>query len=302
MAGRLRMRSCSLRETSLWMQPETCIYPNSKGNGCEKWGWIVQFAPLVGRAWQISWRRDQLNPSSTRLPRRLDGGFGRCDLRRRFAEPTGAQNPSGRDHHQRFGKLAVDRPADFHRRGRRSIRHDLRRRPEVMACAGPVTQAGPVGLNVEPIAGDVHFNTDEGWQIGANTDVFTVASHEAGHALGLEHSDNPTAVMYADYDLVTGLTADDIRRIQSLYGVKSTTSKPSAPAVPTSRPRRNLPRRLSPLLRRSPPRLRQPHQSRPREPRTEHRHHWLSFRPGPPFSRLTNRRSQLAALPGTAQA
>jgi len=37
----------------------------------------------------------------------------------------------------------------------------------------------PVPLNAEPIAGDMHFNTDEGWQIGANTDVFSVALHEA---------------------------------------------------------------------------------------------------------------------------
>jgi hypothetical protein len=94
----------------------------------------------------------------------------------------------------------------------------------------------PVPLNPEPIAGDMHFNADETWKIGADTDVFSVALHEAGHALGLGHSDKPTAVMYPYYHLSTGLTADDIAGIQSLYGVKSTTSQPPAPPVTPSQP------------------------------------------------------------------
>ena len=40
-------------------------------------------------------------------------------------------------------------------------------------------------LNPEPIAGDMHFDNDESWRIGANLDVFSVALHETGHALGL---------------------------------------------------------------------------------------------------------------------
>jgi hypothetical protein len=43
----------------------------------------------------------------------------------------------------------------------------------------------PAPPNPDPIAGDMHFNADETWQIGANTDLFSVALHELGHALGL---------------------------------------------------------------------------------------------------------------------
>jgi hypothetical protein len=42
----------------------------------------------------------------------------------------------------------------------------------------------PAPPNAEPIAGDMHFNANESWHVGATVDVFSVALHEAGHALG----------------------------------------------------------------------------------------------------------------------
>ena len=75
----------------------------------------------------------------------------------------------------------------------------------------------PAPPNPEPLAGDMHIDDDEHWQIGADTDLFSVALHEAGHALGLGHSDNPQAVMYPYYSRVTGLNADDIAVIRTLY-------------------------------------------------------------------------------------
>jgi hypothetical protein len=93
----------------------------------------------------------------------------------------------------------------------------------------------PAPLNAEPVAGDMHFDADESWRIGADTDVFSVALHEIGHALGLGHSDQPGAVMYAYYHLATGLTADDIVGVQALYGPSGgTPAQPSNP--PTSNP------------------------------------------------------------------
>jgi len=91
----------------------------------------------------------------------------------------------------------------------------------------------PAPPNSEPIAGDMHLNADENWQIGSDIDVFSVALHEAGHALGLGHTDNPESVMYPYYHIQTGLSADDIAGIQALYGSKSITA-PSQQSVDPS--------------------------------------------------------------------
>ncbi|HUP04574.1 MAG TPA: matrixin family metalloprotease [Bryobacteraceae bacterium] len=75
----------------------------------------------------------------------------------------------------------------------------------------------PAPVSTEPLAGDMHFDASETWRIGANTDLFSVALHEAGHALGMGHSTDPASVMYPYYHLVTGLSAGDIAGIRSLY-------------------------------------------------------------------------------------
>ncbi len=92
----------------------------------------------------------------------------------------------------------------------------------------------PVPTNPEPIAGDMHFDDSESWKIGADTDVFSVALHEAGHALGLGHSDNPADVMYPYYRKVTGLGQGDIVAIQTLYAAEGAKGSPNAPSTPTA--------------------------------------------------------------------
>jgi hypothetical protein len=93
----------------------------------------------------------------------------------------------------------------------------------------------PYPINPEPIAGDMHFNNDENWKIGATVDVFSIALHEAGHALGLGHSDNPGAVMYPYYHQATALSQEDIDAILQLYAPQDAQPSPGAPSgTPTN--------------------------------------------------------------------
>jgi hypothetical protein len=105
-------------------------------------------------------------------------------------------------------------------------------------CGFPFTGPGgvlahcfyPDDTNSEPRAGDMHFDEDELWRIGSDIDVYTVALHEAGHGLGLNHSDDPNAIMYPYYDgPVADLRTDDISGIRSMYAIRNTpkTSPPS---------------------------------------------------------------------------
>ncbi|PKU41796.1 matrix metalloproteinase-27-like [Limosa lapponica baueri] len=103
---------------------------------------------------------------------------------------------------------------------------------------------GPLGVLAHAFppgngfGGDVHFDEDEDWTTGSvGFNLFLVAAHEFGHALGLSHSNDQTALMFPNYAYVSPsefpLSPDDISGIQSIYG-----SQPNAPdkrpATPTS--------------------------------------------------------------------
>lgn len=94
----------------------------------------------------------------------------------------------------------------------------------------------PSPPNAEPLAGDMHLNEEENWHSGANIDIFTVALHEAGHALGLAHSDKPGAIMYPYYRLGASISSDDIAGIQALYGAPDLTPGATPPAATPANP------------------------------------------------------------------
>ncbi|KAL8191066.1 UNVERIFIED_CONTAM: hypothetical protein K2H54_067325 [Gekko kuhli] len=84
--------------------------------------------------------------------------------------------------------------------------------------------SGDVGHAFSPAYGGyVHLDEDEDWTKDAKgTNLFHVAAHEFGHALGLDHSKIPEALMFPKYvrtdPAKVRLHQDDIEGIQFLYG------------------------------------------------------------------------------------
>lgn len=92
------------------------------------------------------------------------------------------------------------------------------------------------------VGGDMHFDEDETWSMnqqaggGQPRDLVTVAAHEIGHALGLDHSNVNCALMNPFY---TGshryLAPDDIAGIRNLYGTRNPIlTNATAPSTCTS--------------------------------------------------------------------
>jgi hypothetical protein len=85
----------------------------------------------------------------------------------------------------------------------------------------------------------LHFDDDERWVNSdqQNVDLLTVAAHEIGHVLGLDHSSDPNALMFAAYQGPRRfLGDDDIAGAQALYGIGSGQPDPQPEAPPPNAP------------------------------------------------------------------
>uniref|UniRef100_A0A4W3HQE4 interstitial collagenase n=1 Tax=Callorhinchus milii TaxID=7868 RepID=A0A4W3HQE4_CALMI len=90
------------------------------------------------------------------------------------------------------------------------------------------------------VQGDTHFDEAETWTMGyEGYNLFLVAAHEFGHALGLAHSRDAGALMYPVYAYTDvtrfALPQDDVDGIQALYG-PSINTDPSLPKPPARAP------------------------------------------------------------------
>ncbi|PIO34805.1 hypothetical protein AB205_0010090 [Aquarana catesbeiana] len=90
-------------------------------------------------------------------------------------------------------------------------------------------------------SGDTHFDDEESWTFRSSDvngmDLFAVAVHEFGHAIGLTHISDMESIMRPYYQGPVGdplkynLPYDDKVRIWQLYGVRESVSPTAKPEV-----------------------------------------------------------------------
>ncbi|ESO13169.1 hypothetical protein HELRODRAFT_62740, partial [Helobdella robusta] len=72
-----------------------------------------------------------------------------------------------------------------------------------------------------PQDGNLHFDDDESWSADSSgTNLRQVAAHEIGHIIGLGHTRDSKAVMYAYYTYRNNfqLQPDDVAGVRQIYG------------------------------------------------------------------------------------
>jgi hypothetical protein len=90
--------------------------------------------------------------------------------------------------------------------------------------SGVLASTSPFSWTGTTLSGDLVFNSLQEFARGdlaGAYDLFSVALHEAGHALGLDHSHNEGSAIGASYAFRTGLSSEDIAELRALYGART---------------------------------------------------------------------------------
>ncbi len=101
---------------------------------------------------------------------------------------------------------------------------DIRVAAEPMGLTSHLSVGSPYNPVAGTRSGDIIFNSSFTFGVGTQSnDIYTVALHELGNALGVGENNDPTSVMFSTYTGPrTGLSAGDIATVQSLYGARPT--------------------------------------------------------------------------------
>ncbi len=195
-----------------------------------EFGSVGQYVARVGHGWDGPGRgAASLGYYFGQLSEKLPTETARSELRRAFQEWARHARLSFTEASGAGGEKTID---VLFGRGSHGDRYPFDGRGRTLAHT-----FYPAPPNPESLAGDMHFDDDEDWRQGADTDLFSVALHETGHALGLGHSDSPAAVMYPYYRRATALAGEDIGALLELYAARDGASpNPSPPPAPPPTP------------------------------------------------------------------
>ncbi len=94
--------------------------------------------------------------------------------------------------------------------------------------SGTLGEALRYYIGSELVESFIAFDSEENWNVNFGEaswgiSAYWTALHEIGHAIGIDHSDDSGAIMYAFYNNAQFLTQDDIDAAQAIYGASVTT-------------------------------------------------------------------------------